>query len=60
MSGLHHAHRLSHGPKSDLFLGWGNLVAILVGVHVAAFLFWIIMLLVSASSNRRKATDKRD
>ncbi len=45
---------------SDLFQGWGTLVAILVGVHVAAFLFWIIMLLVSASNNRRKATDKRD
>ncbi|PNH09144.1 hypothetical protein TSOC_004268 [Tetrabaena socialis] len=59
MSGLHHAHRLSQGSSSDLFQGYGTLVMILVGVHVAAFLFWIVLLVVNPA-NRKKAEDKRD
>lgn len=58
-SALHHAHRLSQGASSDLFLGWGTLIAILVGVHVAAFIFWILMLLANERKSR-KAAGKRD
>ncbi len=59
MSGFHHAHRLSEGRNSDLFQGWGTLVTVLVAVHVAAFLFWILMAL-SPSSSQPKAEEKKD
>lgn len=40
----------------DIFMGYGYLVAILVGMHVVAFLFWIYM--VSKPSRASKKTKR--
>lgn len=40
--------------------GWGTLVMVLVGLHVAALAFWIIMLVFNPSSSSNKTDEKRD
>lgn len=58
MSGIHHAARLVPGGH-DMLQGWGTFVMVLVGIHVAALLFWLIMLVLNPSSSN-KSDDKRD
>lgn len=41
----------------DLFLGYGKLVVLLVGFHVAAVLFWIYLLWSSGKKPKKVATD---
>jgi hypothetical protein len=49
-----HQHLLQFG-KNDVFMGYGSLVQLLVGLHIAAFLFWILTLAFSRGS---KTVDK--
>lgn len=43
--------------STDLFMGYGTLVYILVGAHVAALLFWITMLF---RSTPKKAPEHKE
>lgn len=33
----------SHATSADNLMGYGTLITVLVGLHVAALLFWLIM-----------------
>ncbi|CAD7704167.1 unnamed protein product, partial [Ostreobium quekettii] len=38
--------QMAHGvePNRDVFMGYGSLVYALVGVHIIAFLTWVVLL----------------
>lgn len=41
-----------------MFMGYGQLVTILVGVHILAFVAWLILTLITENKNRK--TEKKD
>lgn len=41
--------------SNDPWMGYGSLIAALIGLHVAALIFWLVMVVFNERKNRKQS-----